>query len=61
MRPLMRWLRKKWKLMTMEKEQGVQERNHVRMNLEMNHHHHDHEKYDQVQYDQGQKLYVYTI
>ena len=33
----------------------MQELNHVRMNLEMNHHHHhrDHEKYDQVQYDQG--------
>ena len=40
---------------------GVAERNHVRMNLEMNHHHGDHEKYDQVQYDQEQKLYVYTI
>ena len=31
------------------------------MNFEMNHHHRDHEKYDQVQYDQEQKLYVYTI
>ena len=44
----------------MEKEQELQERNHVRMNLEMNHHH-DHEKYDQVQGDQEQKLYVYTV
>ena len=26
----------------------LQELNHVRMNLEMNHHHRDHEKYDQV-------------
>ena len=58
MRPLMRWLQKKRKLM---KEQDLQERNHVRMNLEMNHHHRDHEKYDQVQYDQEQKVYVYTI
>ena len=60
LRPLMRLLKKKWKLMMMEKEQ---EQNHVRMNLEMNHHHHhhDHEKYDQVQYDHEQKCYVYTI
>ena len=43
------------------KEQEVQERNHVRLNLEKNHHHHDHEMYDQVQYDQEQKRYVYTI
>ena len=28
----------------MEKEQEMQERNHVRMNLEINHHHHDHEE-----------------
>ena len=43
--------------MTMEKEQEMQEWNHVRMNLEMtHHHHHDHEKYDQVQHDQEQKL-----
>ena len=47
--------------MTMDKDQGLQERNHVRMNLEMNHHCHDHEKYVQVQYDQGQKLYGHTI
>ena len=47
--------------MTMEKEQELQARNDVRMNFEMNHHVHDHKKYDQVQYDQGQKLYVYTI
>ena len=47
--------------MTMEKEQELQERNHVRMNLEMNHHHRDHEKYDQVQYDQEQNVYVYTV
>ena len=39
--------------MKMEKEQELQERNHVRMNLEMNHHHRDHEKYDQVQYDRS--------
>ena len=45
--------------MTMEKEQELQERNHVRMNLEMIHH--DHEKYDQVQHGQEQKLYVNTI
>ena len=25
------------------------------------HHHHDHEKYDQVHFDQEQKVYVYTI
>ena len=56
----MRLLKKKWKLMMMEKEQEVQERNHVRMNLEMIHHH-DHEKYDQVQYDQEQKLCANTI
>ena len=61
LRPLMRLLKKKWKLMTMEKEQEMQEQNHVRMNLEMIHHHHDHEKYDQVQYGQEQKLYVNTI
>ena len=47
--------------MMMEKEQEVQERNHVRMNLEMFHHHHDHVKYDRVHCDQEQKLYVYTI
>ena len=57
LRPLMKWLKEKWKSTTMEKEQ---EQNHVRMNLEMNHHHHDHEKYDRVQYDQEQKLYVHT-
>ena len=51
--------KKKWKSMTMEREQEVQEQNHVRMNLEMNRHHH--EKYDQVQYDQEQKLCVNTI
>ena len=45
----------------MEKAQELQERNHVRMKLEMNHHHRDHEKYDQVQYDQEQKVYVYTV
>ena len=58
---VVRLLKKRWKLMTMEKEQEVQERNHMRMNLELNHHHYDHEKYDQVQYDLEQKLYVYTI
>ena len=26
----------------------MQEHNHVQMSLEMTHHHHDHEKYDQV-------------
>ena len=31
------------------------------MNLEMNNHHRNHEKYDHVQYDQEQKVYVYTI
>ena len=31
------------------------------MNLEMIHHHHDHEKYDQVQHNQRQKLYVDII
>ena len=43
----------------MEKEQEMQEWNHVRMNLEMthhHHHHHHHEKHDQVQHDQEQKL-----
>ena len=29
--------------------------------VEMNHHHHDHEKYDQVQHDQEQKLCVNTM
>ena len=52
----MRLLKKKCKLVMMDKEQEVQEQNHVRMNLEMNHHHHDHEKYDQVQYDQVQNI-----
>ena len=47
--------------MMMEKEQEVQERNHVRINLEVNHQHLDHEKHDQVQYDQEQKWYVWTI
>ena len=41
--------------MTMEKEQEMQEWNHVQMNPEMTHHHHDHVKYDQVQYGQEQK------
>ena len=44
--------------MMVEKEQDMQEQKHVRMNLEMNHHH---EKYDQVQCDQDQKLHVCTI
>ena len=51
-RPLRRLLQKKWKLMTMEKEQELQELNHVRMNLEMNHHHRDHVNFDRVQCDQ---------
>ena len=45
----------------MEIDDDGEERNHVRMNLEMNHHHHDHERYDKVQYDQEQKLYANTI
>ena len=47
--------------MTMEKENKMQEWNHVQMNQEMFHHHHDHVKCDRVQCDQEQKLYVYTI
>ena len=38
--------------MTIEKVHEMQEQNHVQMSLEMTHHHHDHEKYDQVQNDQ---------
>ena len=46
----------------MEIDDDGEERNHVRMNLEMNHHHHHgHERYDKVQYDQEQKLYANTI
>ena len=45
----------------MEKEQEMQEQNHGRMSLGMTHHHHDHGKYDQVRYDQEQKLCAYTI
>ena len=44
----------------MEKEQEVQEQNHVQMSQEMIHHH-DHERYDQVQHDQEQKLCANTI
>ena len=47
--------------MTMEKEQEMQEQNHVRMNLEMTDLRHDHEKYDQVQNDRKQKLCATTI
>ena len=47
--------------MTLEKEQEMQEQNHVWMNLEMIHHHHDHEKYDQVRHDQQQKLCANAI
>ena len=38
----------------MEKEQEMLLQNHVRVNLEMTHHHHDHERYDQVRGDQEQ-------
>ena len=51
--PSMRLLTKRWKSMTMEKEQETQEQNHVQMSQEMIHHHHDHEKYDQVHFHQG--------
>ena len=40
----------------MEKEQEMQERDHVQLSQEMTHHHHDHERYDQVRYDQELKL-----
>ena len=39
----------------MEKEQEMQEQNHVQMSQETIHHHRDHERYDQVQHDQEQK------
>ena len=39
----------------------MQEWNHVRMNLEMTHHHHDHEKYDQVQHDQEQAVRQHNL
>ena len=47
--------------MMMEKEQKMPERGHVQMSQETIHHHHDHERYDQVQYDQEQKLCANTI
>ena len=47
--------------MTLEKEQELQERNHVRNEPGDEPPPPHHEKYDQVQYDQEQKLYVYTI
>ena len=47
--------------MMVEKEHEMQEQNHVQMSQEMIHHHHDHERYDQVQYDQEQKLCANTI
>ena len=44
-----------------EKEEEMQEQNHVQMSQEMIHHCHDHEGHDQVQYDQEKKLCANTI
>ena len=57
----MRLLKKEWKLMITEKEEEVQGQNYVRITLEMIHHDHDHEKWDQIQYDQEQKLCDNTV
>ena len=59
--PMMRLLKKKWKLMTMEKEQELPEQNPRADEPGDEPHHHDQEKYDQVLYGQEQKLYVNTI
>ena len=56
-----RLLTRRWESLMMEKKQEMQQWSPGRTNQGMIHHHHDHEKYDQVRCDQEQKLCDNTI